>query len=65
LEHIPYRPNLDKNDYKSENKLQFGRKKLKSRWNYKSGHERLQIGQEGLQIRAGITNWGKRDQNIV
>jgi len=33
--------NLDKNDYKPEKKLQFGRKKLKSRWNYKSRQEGL------------------------
>jgi len=28
--------NLDKNDYISKEKLLFGRKKLKSRWDYKS-----------------------------
>jgi len=61
--------NLDKDDYKSKKKLQFGRKKLKLRWNYKSRQGRLQIGAslglqiraKGLQIGTGITNRGKMD----
>jgi len=36
--------NLDKNDYKSEKKLQFGRKKLKSRWDYKINYGNGQFG---------------------